>query len=73
MPDKKKISLIASDDEELEDTLEDKNNGWSINKRYAERYDNWRNKEELQKCNLDFWIFSFIFLFTQVKYFIFFV
>lgn len=45
MVSKKKIDLEASDDERIESS-----NILKINTKYAERYDNWRNKEELQKC-----------------------
>ena len=40
----KKLDLLDSDEEQVHD-----NNGLKINKQYAQRYDNWRSKEELQK------------------------
>lgn len=46
MVDKKKIDLDVSDDEKA-----DSSTLLKINSKYAERYDKWRNKEELQKCN----------------------
>lgn len=36
---------------------DDEESGFKINKKYAERYENWRGKEELQKCNYD-WFFQ---------------
>lgn len=51
--EKKQILIESDEDEEFGDSAAN-NNGLSINKKYAERYDNWRNKEELQKCNLEF-------------------
>ena len=45
MESKKKIDLEDSDDEKIEPK-----NILKINTKYAERYDKWRNKEELQKC-----------------------
>ncbi|RMZ93546.1 KRI1 -like protein, partial [Brachionus plicatilis] len=44
MGNKKKIDLDVSDEEKT-----DSKNLLNINTKYAERYDNWRNKEELQK------------------------
>ena len=44
MISKKTIDLGASDDEET-----NSKSLLTVNKKYADRYDNWRNKEELQK------------------------
>ena len=54
--EKKQILIGSDEDEELGDSagFGGAKSGLSINKKYAERYDNWRNKEELQKCNLEF-------------------
>lgn len=46
MVSKKKIEFLNSEDEE-----EKSENIFKINKNYAEKYENWRSKEELQKCN----------------------
>lgn len=46
MVNKKKIELSLSDEEEVEAT----STALKINKNYAERYEKWRNKEEIQKC-----------------------
>ncbi len=43
-----KLKLIDSDESDKEDL-----NEFSINKNYADRYNNWREKEELQKCIFD--------------------
>ena len=33
-----------------EDGVDDNNFGIAINTQYADRYNNWRGKEEMQKC-----------------------
>jgi hypothetical protein len=48
----KKLKLIDSDESDKEDLKE-----LTINKNYADRYNNWREKEELQKCISIFLIF----------------
>lgn len=47
MVSKKTIDLGSSEDEET-----NTKSVLTINKKYADRYDNWRNKEELQKRKL---------------------
>ena len=52
---KEKILFADEDDEEtnefgLNSKRGDSTNALAINKKYAERYDNWRGKEEMQKC-----------------------
>lgn len=47
MVNKKKIELGLSDEEEVDKTSS--KNTLSINKNYADRYEKWRNKEEIQK------------------------
>lgn len=49
MVNKKKIELGLSDEEEVDNTSS--KNTLSINKNYADRYEKWRNKEEIQKRN----------------------
>ena len=57
---KKEKVLFADDDDEetnefgLNSKQTDSSNGLAINKKYAERYDNWRGKEEMQKCEYYF-------------------
>lgn len=45
MVSKKKIEIMNSSDEE-----EASENLLNINKNYADRYNTWRGKEELQRC-----------------------
>jgi len=52
---KKKVLFDeAEEEEEVDDNNNKKNNqnGIAINQKYADRYDTWRNKEELQKRKL---------------------
>ena len=46
MSNKKKILFDEKEDEGDDETT------IKINKNYADRYENWRSKEEFQKCNL---------------------
>ena len=53
---KKLVELIASDSDNddstnIESSKKSKISDLNINKNYAQRYDAWRSKEELQKCN----------------------
>jgi hypothetical protein len=50
MSKKKPIGALFDDNNEEEN--DDNNISFGVNKKYAERYDNWRSKEELQKCKL---------------------
>jgi hypothetical protein len=45
---KKQLDLNGSDEEDTSST-----NQLNINKQYAERYENWRSKEEFQKRKSD--------------------
>ena len=52
---KKLIDFNESESDECERKLDSKkvkNSELTINKNYAQRYDNWRGKEELQKRKL---------------------
>jgi hypothetical protein len=51
---KKRLELLESNDQESQ--LKTK---LSINKNYADKYENWRSKEELQKRNGSFLYFIF--------------
>lgn len=46
-----KNKVLFDADEEEEDNSVSFKNGLGINKNYADRYDKWRGKEELQRCN----------------------
>jgi hypothetical protein len=48
----KKPKLNLLDDENEENENNDEASELKINKNYAQRYDNWRSKEELQRCKL---------------------
>jgi hypothetical protein len=56
----KKLKLIESDESDKEDLKE-----LTINKNYADRYNNWREKEELQKCILILFYFDFKSIFSK--------
>ena len=47
MVKKSKLNLLEDENEESENK-----NELTINENYAQRYDNWRSKEELQRCKL---------------------
>lgn len=49
MTTKKKVLFDENDEEEETSSKFKKEDGLSINKRYAEKYETWRGKEELQK------------------------
>jgi post-segregation antitoxin (ccd killing protein) len=53
--EKKQINLSLSDDDQEEAAAADlglsKKGQLNINKNYAQKYDNWRSKEEIQKRN----------------------
>lgn len=58
------ISSSESDSEEESEEVQRKSKGkgklkeeFTINKNYADRYDNWRNLEETQKCKFTHSIF----------------
>ena len=48
---KKKVLFDEPEEEEEEEVKDNNNNlkGIAINQKYADRYDTWRSKEELQK------------------------
>jgi CRISPR/Cas system CSM-associated protein Csm2 small subunit len=48
---KKRLDLESDEEEEKQSTKNDSKNSLKINENYAKRYENWRLKEELQKCN----------------------
>ena len=47
MSKKKDIALFDDDNDEQSTNF---SGDFGINKNYAERYNNWRGKEEMQKC-----------------------
>ena len=49
---KESMSLFDEDVEENEDNCVANTGQLAVNKNYADRYNNWRGKEEMQKCTL---------------------